>query len=437
TWFVFGEKWYQVDKPTQVVVTGSFRSWSQDMADQAWHLKPIENSLWILPVYNPNFEAIPPRAEFKFRMNEGDWMQPPSGTPNEKGGNMVFMINMSIPTLKAEIRRPNTIWAKITGAYRPYDKSAYRLTNTKGQILEIAEVLPIDATQTLIIPAEPIDIRRVYYLEIPDQRLRAWCNYEGWFREIYSTKELGANISDDGTQTVFRLFAPRAEMVRLYLYDQAEGGEPRQVIEMKADADGVWESFQSVNLKGTYYDFTIHGASDPGNHFYETNPVHVSDPYARVNNEAWGRSRVWEKTKPATPLEEGIPPMESVIAYEVHVQDFTDRLPVAENLKGTIPAMTIPGLKNKKDQPIGFDYLTNLGINVVHLMPVQEFLHYKDNDWKASFENDPFMIEQGINLENYQWGYRTSHCFAIESKFRKKGDEPGAERDQFRDLVQA
>jgi pullulanase/glycogen debranching enzyme len=129
--------------------------------------------------------------------------------------------------------------------------------------------------------------------------------------------------------------------------------------------------------------------------------------------------------------------MEDVISYEVHVQDFTDRLPVDENLKGTLPAMHLPGLKNSKGEKIGFDYLVDLGINTVHLMPVQEFLHFPDSEWQAAFKDDPYMKEQGVNMENYDWGYRTSHSFAIETRFRKKDTEIGAQRNQFRDLIQA
>jgi pullulanase/glycogen debranching enzyme len=206
---------------------------------------------------------------------------------------------------------------------------------------------------------------------------------------------------------------------------------------MEKDNVGVWEAFLDGDLHGTYYDFTVHGPDDPGNYFFETHPVHISDPYARVNVDAFGRSRVWRRTTPATPLENGIPPMKDVVAYEVHVQDFTDLLPIADDLKGTIAAMTVPGLTNSRGEKIGFDYLLDLGINVVHLMPVQEFLHYPDSVWREAFEDDPYMIEQGVNLENYQWGYRTTHAFAVETKFRRKGTEHGAQRDQFRDLVQA
>ena len=70
--------------------------------------------------------------------------------------------------------------------------------------------------------------------------------------------------------------------------------------------------------------------------------------------------------------------MEDVVAYEIHVQDFTDLLPVSDDLKGTIPAMAVRGLRNSRGEPVGFDYLVDLGVNVVHLMPVQETTRRKN-----------------------------------------------------------
>jgi pullulanase/glycogen debranching enzyme len=254
---------------------------------------------------------------------------------------------------------------------------------------------------------------------------------------MYSTKEMGANISDDGSTTVFRIFSPRADKVVLYLYKNSNDKKAYKEIEMEPDQDMVWEVIETGNLKGVFYDFTVHGPEDPGNHFYETLPKHISDPYARVNMDAWGKSMVWERTTPATPLKNGIPKLEDVIAYEVHVQDFTDLLPVDDDIKGTFPAMIKKGLKNSRGEKIGFDHLTDLGINTVHLMPIQEYMHHPDDIWKESFKDDPYMIDQGIAEENYQWGYRTSHAFAIENKYRKKGSPHGEERNQLRDLVQA
>ncbi|GAB4408808.1 MAG: hypothetical protein OHK0039_12080 [Bacteroidia bacterium] len=435
TYFLFEPQQYGVVPQQRVIVTGSFRAWSQDMADPAWQLRPGP-SYWYLAVFNPSYATVPIRAEFKFRIDDGLWMQPPRDTPNEKGGNLVFLQNMTAPTLKAELRRSGMIWASIQGAARPIDPAAYRLLDAAGQSVEIREILPNTEQDFLVIPARPIDIRRVYHLELPGQHLSAWCSYDGWFRDLYSDKELGANIAADGSETVFRIFSPRASLVKLYLY-QDKTGDAHQQLDMVPDAQGVWEATLPGNLKGIWYDFTVHGPAEPGNHFYESVPVHISDPYARVNDECWGRSRVWTRTQPATPLRKGIPPLQDVVAYEVHVQDFTDLLPVADDLKGTLPAFYQPGLCNKSGRPVGFDYLVDLGINVLHLMPVQEYMHYPDEDWRAAFLNDPFMIEQGIATENYQWGYRTSHCFAVENRYRRRGTEHGAEREQFRDLVQA
>ena len=129
--------------------------------------------------------------------------------------------------------------------------------------------------------------------------------------------------------------------------------------------------------------------------------------------------------------------MEDVVAYEVHVQDFTDLLPVRDAEIGTLPAMARSGLVNARGEPIGFDYLADLGVNVVHLMPVQEFLHYPDDEWRAASPPTPSPGTWAIDRENYQWGYRTTHAFAVESRYRRRDTQPGSEREQFKALVRA
>lgn len=336
--------------------------------------------------------------------------------------------------LKAELRDARTIVAYYNGE-APLRSRDYRVTDASGKEVPIATVLPGRGSEINIHLETEVDRNRVYFLEIPGREARAFCSFDGWFRDLYSSKELGANIYGDSTTV--RIFAPRAELVKLYLYHHKDDMESYMVVNMEVDDDGVWETGINKNLKGVYYDFTVHGPDDPGNHFYGSDPVHITDPYARVSDDTWGKCRIWDRTIPAQPLKNGIPRMQDVIAYEVHVQDFTDLLPVEDKHKGTFRGMITPGLKNSLGKSIGFDYLLDLGINTVHLMPVQEYLHFPDDDWKSSFKDDPYMVEQGISEENYQWGYRTSHAFAVESRYRSKGAEPGTEREEFRDLVQA
>ncbi len=338
---------------------------------------------------------------------------------------------------RAEIHGPTAIRLSVAGVERPSEASAYRLTDGGGREISIATVLPNTASESLLVPGVALDPLRFHYLEIPELGLRALVRRDPIFRNIYSSKPLGAVVSDDGSETAFRIFAPRAHAVRLYLYrdkDDAPDAALR-VVAMAKDADGVWEATEAENLHGTWYDFTVHGPADPGNWFYETRPAHISDPYARVNDDALGKSRVWRDGPPPPPVAGGRPRMEDVVAYEVHVQDFTDLLPVSDAETGTLPAMARTGLVNAHGQPIGFDYLVDLGVNVVHLMPVQEYLHYPDSAWQAVFADDPFARAMGIDRENYQWGYRTTHAFAVESRFRSRDTEPGSEREQFKALV--
>ncbi|HEX8387356.1 MAG TPA: alpha-amylase family glycosyl hydrolase, partial [Rubricoccaceae bacterium] len=236
--------------------------------------------------------------------------------------------------------------------------------------------------------------------------------------------------------TTVRLFAPRADSVRVYFYDGTTGPE-RESLAMSRDADGVWGAFVPEDLTGDWYDFGVYGPDGPGSRFTNQTGVRYSDPYGRVSDDSWGRTRIARRTTPATPLAAGRPSIEDVVAYEVHVQDFTDRLPVGDDLRGTIPAMGMPGLTNSRGEPVGIDHLVRLGVNTVHLMPMQEYLNYPDTTWQAAFADDPFMQAQGVATENYDWGYRITHYLAVEGRYRRRGTEAGAEREQFRDLVQA
>ena len=430
--FIFDEVLYDV-QPSRVFVTGEFRNWDQSLDIKDWELEKTGQQ-WLLTIDNAEFSIVQANTKFKYRINTGDWLAPPASSPNNKGGDLVFMMSDKEGMLKAELKNESLIWAEIK-KNRPLNPNAYLIKDAYGNTINVSGVLPNGATSTLITPEQPLDKKRVYFLEIPSLELRTQCSFDGWFRETYSTKELGANVN--GRITSIRLFAPRAEMVKVYLYKGKDDQKAYRTENLTADNQGVWEVIFSEDLHGTYYDFTVHGSDDPGNFFYETNPVHINDPYSRVSDDTWGKSRIWKKTQPATPLQNGIPKMEDVIAYEVHVQDFTDQLPVPEVHKGTFPGMITKGLRNSKGEKIGFDYLIDLGINVVHLMPVQELVHFPTDDWLASFKDDEYMIEQGVSEENYQWGYRTSFAMAVESRYRTKGTEPGTEREEFRDLVQA
>ncbi|MFT5515734.1 MAG: pullulanase [Rhodothermales bacterium] len=336
--------------------------------------------------------------------------------------------------LRAEIEGPRAVRIEWVDMDRPANPELV-LTDGAGNVLAIEAVLPNTARASLVVPTDPIDPARVYFVSDTAKGLRARARRDPWFRILYSSKPLGATRSQRDSSTWFRLFAPRATAVNLYLYHEAGDKTPALTVAMVKDADGVWESRQAGDHHGVYYDFTVHGPSDPGNWFYETHPVHISDPYALVSVDSYGKSRVWMDGPAPPAVAGGRPAMESVVAYEVHLQDFTDLLPVHNLDRGRLPAMHQAGLVNATGQPIGIDYLEDLGVNVVHLLPMQEYLHYPDDQWQADLADDPFAKEMGIDRENYQWGYRTTHAFAVESRFRSLHTEHGEEREQFKALI--
>ena len=69
-----------------------------------WHLAPHEAApeVWTLAVPNLDYDAIGPATPFKFRVDEGRWLDPPDAAPNSQGGNLVFLFGMEPTRLRAD-----------------------------------------------------------------------------------------------------------------------------------------------------------------------------------------------------------------------------------------------------------------------------------------------------------------------------------------------
>ncbi|GAB5534515.1 MAG: hypothetical protein Rubg2KO_07640 [Rubricoccaceae bacterium] len=439
TVFVFDAALYDV-QPERVVVTGAFRGWGTDMDDDAFALASGADGVWTLT--SPT--DIAPASPFKFRVDAGRWLDPHAEAPNGQGGNLIYLFGVTPQRLVAELRGETSVWIELTGADRPFSASAYRVSRWDGEEVPVELVTPHEAHSAVLTLASPLAANQVHYVEATvlgmDRPLRAMARFDGLWRDLASSKPLGASVDVPCDQcarmasTSIRLFAPRADSVTVHLYDDRVGPAAHNW-PMQRISNGVWVAIFLGDHRGDWYDFSVYGPEGPGSAFTNQTGERVSDPYALVSDDSWGRARIWRDTfAPPVPVRGGRPAMEDVVAYEVHLQDFADRLPVAEGV-GPLEAFAMPGLTNSRGEPIGLDYLERLGINTVHLMPVQEYLHYPDEAWQAAFADDPFMQAQGVAEENYQWGYRTTHALAVESRFRSEGDEPGRERERFRDLV--
>ncbi len=227
-----------------------------------------------------------------------------------------------------------------------------------------------DAVHKYVVKVEgfkPVNLKLRGILDLPEYR---------------SEKELGAIYSPE--KTIFRVFAPSAISVKVALYDLPEGGTPR-IVPMDYTEGGVWEAVVEGDLKDKYYTLRV-GGNDP--QFNENREL--IDPYSRCNTAHNGRGMVIDDHTPIADSPHF--DISQAIIYEIHVRDFTIDENSGITHRGKYLGFTETGTTLKGDPSIktGIDHLEELGINVVHLLPIQDF------------ENDE-------SSDQYNWGYMPVH----------------------------
>ncbi|MCF6270796.1 MAG: pullulanase [Melioribacteraceae bacterium] len=251
--------------------------------------------------------------------------------------------------------------------------------------------------------------------------------------EVYSTKQLGSFV--DNGKTTFRLFAPNAKSVKLYIFDAPEDDAISEQAMTIAD-DGVWEISFNENLTNKYYGFKVaHSENDD----FSKLPLCV-DPYAKAvtsftdyNNPrksiVYNDSYDWEGDQWIQRN------WRDLIIYEMHIKDMTAHPSAEANEPGTYKGL----IENNKG---GINYIKSLGVNTVELLPAQEFgnieipfedsLKGKFNTWNA--------------YEINHWGYMTAAFFAPSSFYSENWKEmkrkewmgrDGRQVNEFKDMVKA
>jgi isoamylase len=239
---------------------------------------------------------------------------------------------------------------------------------------------------------------------------------------------LGATACPCGVN--FSVFAKRADLVELLLFDDVDATEAARIIPLDPRSHRTyhyWHVFVPDLEPGQVYAYRAHGpfAPDRG-HRFDRDKL-LLDPYGlavavpeRFTRAAaigpGGNIASVMKSVVADPARydwEGDAPLRrpfaETVIYELHVAGFT-RHPssgVAANKRGTYA-----GLIEK------IPYLRDLGITAVELLPVFQF--------------DP---QDAPNATNY-WGYQPVSFFAPHQAYSSR-TEPLAVLGEFRDMVKA
>src|SRR5437762_2815492 len=251
-------------------------------------------------------------------------------------------------------------------------------------------------------------------------------------------RPLGATWLGNGVN--FALFAEHASGVELCLFDNVDAKNENIRVPVPERTGHVWHVFLPDARPGQLYGYRVSGPYDPERGLRFNNSKLLVDPYAKAiagkvnwgdemfgyvvgdadqdlapdfRDDAWGMPKAmvidtsfdWGGDRPPRV------PLQQSIIYEVHVKSFTKLCPhVPENLRGTYA-----GLANSA----AIDYLKNLGVTAVELLPVHAHV------------DDKALIDRG--LTNY-WGYNTLGFFAPEARYSSSGDR-GGQVNEFKGMV--
>jgi glycogen operon protein len=244
----------------------------------------------------------------------------------------------------------------------------------------------------------------------------------------------------DGRGVNFALYAENATGVELCLFESKEQQNESARIRVDERTHHVWHIYITDLKPGQLYGYRVYGRYEPENG-HRCNPnKFLIDPYAKAISDTvhWHDSLFgYEVGHPLADLsfsgQDSVPfmprcvvidptfdweedkfpkiPYHKTIIYELHVKGFSKIHPqIPENVRGTYSSLA---------HPVIIDYLKDLGVNAVELMPI----HY--------FISDRQLEERGKT--NY-WGYNTIGFFAPDVRYASNGHlgEPAFE---FKNMV--
>ena len=289
----------------------------------------------------------------------------------------------------------------------------------------------LDGQTRVIYMREGDDTIRLNPYQASEQAQEAsfipWEEIDGRFA---TDSPLGARLMEYGS-AVLRLWAPTADSVDVLLFSGADQsvsiGEP---LPLKQDAEHVWEIVLNeantgyANLNGVFYQFRVKRGEES---------KLVLDPYAKslaawdsVAGEAVAKAAIIDTAAIGPELAyadiPGFIDREDAIIYEAHIRDFTASPAIAGEL--TAPYGTFSAFIER------LDYIRDLGVTHIQLLPVNSYYHVNELDRERS-------PEHASENQNYNWGYDPMSYFALTGMYATDPVDPETRVREFKELVSA
>ena len=230
----------------------------------------------------------------------------------------------------------------------------------------------------------------------------------------YEGNDLGNTYSKD--KTSFRVWAPTATEVKLVTYkkwNDKRGSESY----MKKNEKGTWTFDLNGDQKGVFYTYKV----NIGGVWNE-----AVDPYVRsvsVNGDKGAvidlnetNPKIWKPSE-----KPNFTNLNDAIIYELHVRDFSiDKNSGMEN-KGKFLAFTENGTKGPDGMRTGVDYIKDLGVTHVQLMPIFDYTG----------------VDETSSKPQYNWGYTPKNYNAPEGSYSTDPYNPNTRVKELKQAVQS
>ena len=328
-----------------------------------------------------------------------------------------------------------TLGAKVTAAVYDYKTSTivvttsypienptvdtFRLEGPDGQMtisaIEVIDDYNYKVTYEGLI--DEMNVYTIYFGDVP-------CVVT--IPNTYSTSEFEAEFTYEGDDlgatwtpnyTTFRLWAPTAAQVKVNLYTAGdESGVKIGEWEMTPDVNGTWVHTVGGDLNGVYYTYSVTRKGET---------VEACDPYARTTGVNGNRAMVinLDSTDPAGWENDNYVVQENytdAVIWELHVRDFSISETSGMANKGKYLAFTergttVPGTEIKT----GVDYMVDLGVNYVHLLPVYDINSVDET------------------TGGYNWGYDPKNYNVPEGSYSTDPYNGAVRVTEFKQMVQS
>lgn len=234
--------------------------------------------------------------------------------------------------------------------------------------------------------------------------------------------DFGAVYSKE--KTVFHVWAPTAQEIKLLLYatgtDEEEGAMLKACHDMNRIGGGMWEAEVAGDLHGVYYTYQV---------IQDGLVKECIDIYAkacgangkrgmvvdleRTSPEGFEKDKGWVQKNPDTFL------------YELHIKDFSydENAGIEEKYRGKYLAFTQTGttLAGNAEISTGIDYLKELGVTHVHLLPAFDFA----------------TVDETGDGSDYNWGYDPANYNIPEGSYATDPFHGEVRIREFKQMVMA